>query len=133
VFGIRYTKDVSSVLYQSMLEASSCSEERPAGFAGELDAFERAEHAPVGARRGTPKDVEPSKSLIYRSTLDLRGSDPFDPYRCREEISGMFQGVIGRPVRFKRRIEIAYYTHLDFRVHQSSSPFRGRPRIPAAL
>lgn len=123
VFGLLYTQDVARILYQSMLEASSRSEERPAGFAGEPDAFERAEHAPVGARWGAPEGMEPAKRRVCRSMLELRCGDPFDFDRRREEVGGMLQGIIRRPVRIRGRIEIAYHTHGDFGVHQNSLPF----------
>jgi len=122
VFGILYAQDVARILYQSMLKAPSRTQERPAGCAGEPDACERTAHAPVGALWGAPEGMEPSKDRVYWSTLELRCGDPFDCDRCGEAGSGMLQGIIRRPMCLRGRIEIAYHTHLDFGVHQSSPP-----------
>jgi len=122
VFGILYTQDVARILYQSMLKAPSRAQERPAGGTGEPDACERTAHTPVGALRGAPEGMEASKHRVYWSMLELRCGDPFDSDRCGEEVSGMVQGIIGRPMRLRGRIEIAYHTHFDFGVHQSSPP-----------
>ena len=52
------SQDVLRILYQSMLEAPSGSEKRPAVLAGDTDAFERAGNAPVGTPRRTPEPVK---------------------------------------------------------------------------
>ncbi len=122
MLGIFDTRDVSRILYQSMLEAPSGSEERPPPFAGKSDAFERADPTHVGTPRGAPDPVKTSKRRLHRGAPKLRGRNSLNVQSCTQGIGGMFQGIIRSAVRLRGQIEITYHAHADFGVHHANTP-----------
>ncbi len=111
MLGILDTQDVSRILYQSMLEAPSGSEERPPPFAGKSDAFERADPTLVGTPRGAPEPVKTSKCRLHQGALKLRGRNPLNVQSYTQGIGGMFQGIIRSAVRLRGQIEITYHAN----------------------
>ena len=67
---------IACILYQSMLESSSRSNEGHTSFARKADRAQRAFHTPIRTTCSTPDCVAFSEASFDRSVADRVGIDP---------------------------------------------------------
>jgi len=91
---------IARILYQSMLESASRSNERNTVFARQADRVQSAFHAAIRAARSTPDCIAFSEASFDRSIVDRIGIDP-QRYRCDAESAGSVRdGLFRRDMIF---------------------------------
>ena len=100
-------ENVSRILYQSMLEASSGTEERPSLLARKANPAQGTLHAAVRAPGGSPQRIERFKCPSRRSVTEFNGGNPGNGDGRAQSVSSVMQGIVCRPVGFRLRVEIS--------------------------
>jgi hypothetical protein len=91
---------IARILYQSMLESSSRSDERHTAFSRKADRAQSAFHTPIRTTCSTPDCVALSEASFDRSIVDRIGIDP-QRYGCdAESAASVRDGVLRRDVIF---------------------------------
>jgi hypothetical protein len=92
------SQHIARILYQSMLEPSSRSDERHPSFSGKADRAQRALHTPIRTTCSTPDCVAFSETSFDRSIVDRIGVDPQRYRRDAERAGSMRDGLLRRDV-----------------------------------
>jgi len=91
---------IARILYQSMLESSSRSDERHTSFPGKADRAQRAFHAPIRTTCSTPDCIAFSETSFDRSIVDRIGIDPQRHSSDAESAGSVRDGLFRRDVIF---------------------------------
>jgi hypothetical protein len=109
--------NVARILYQSILDAASCTDKRPTSFTRELDTTQHAVKALVRTSGRRDQSVPEAQSVFRRRIGQRHSWNPAQLDTSVQVRGGIINGSVGRKMRVVRGLEVSNNTDPSRSVH----------------